>query len=125
MSMLSKIGHIICLILFVLFAVVQYNDSDGFKWIILYLLVALLPLLRIMGKSIKLYSGFLIGLFMAFIVLRYNLLTEWLEAGKPAFIDYEPTNIKEVEGIREFLGICICLSTSITYSILNRKGLNK
>jgi len=119
--MLSKVIHILVFILFIAFAAVQYNDSDATRWIILYLMVAILPLLRIFGKSVKIYGGFLVGLFFAFFITKFSLLSEWLAAGKPAFIDYEPTNVKEVEGIREFLGICICFITALLYSLLKKE----
>jgi len=49
MSM-SKIAHSIVALIFIAFAVLQYNDPDGWKWMIIYMLVALVPLHKIFGK---------------------------------------------------------------------------
>lgn len=121
--MLSKIIHVTVAIIFVAFAVVQYNDSDGFKWIAFYLIVALLPILRIVGKSNIGFNFFLLGLFSVLAIMNFSSLTDWIAADKPAFIDYEPTHIKAVEGIREYLGIMICLITILIYTLSSRKKI--
>lgn len=121
MSMLRKTTNAIVFFLFIGFAIVQYNDSDAFKWIALYLAVAILPVLTILKIKSKLYNFFLLGLFFAILILTYSNLTSWVEAGKPKFIDYEPTHIKEVEGIREYLGAFICFLTSLIYLLIKKR----
>ncbi len=114
---MNKLLHLVILVLFGYFIYVQFNDVDGWKWVIIYSVVAFLPILKLLDKKI---SYFALGLVVAFtlaLIFEYHLLNDWLAAGKPEFIDYEPTNITEVEGIREYLGIGICFLTTLLYSI--------
>jgi len=116
--MFIKLLHLSITILFIAFAVVQYNDPDGWRWVLLYLAVAILPIIRLIKVSAK---SITIGLSIAFLLaLVYNAdqLTQWISAGRPAFIDYEPTTIREVEGIREYLGICIAAVTVWFYLLI-------
>ena len=118
--MLKKIIHITIALLFFIFAALQFNDKDGIMWILLYLAVAALPLLILFGKEKKHLNYFLAGLFLMLLFLKYPFVTDWLEAGQPKFIDYEPTSIKAVEGIREYLGLVICALTTLVYLFVKR-----
>ena len=122
----SKIIHFIILALFVYCAYVQLNDQDAWIWIILYLSVAILPLLSLLNYPTRIYARILSLALGIILLLNYNLLSSWLDAGRPAFIDYEPTYIREVENIREFIGLVICFFAAMTYIfIFNRNKIGK
>lgn len=124
--MLKKLLHFFVAIVFIGFAAVQYNDSDAFYWIFMYLAVAALPILLLINYNKKgLLNAFLLGMFGILLILKYPLVAEWFDAGKPKFIDYEPTSIKAVEGIREYLGILICFATSFVYIFIKNRGPNQ
>lgn len=124
---MNKLIHVILAIVFIAFAVVQHNDTDGWKWIVIYLVVALIPIQKVFNKH---WSLFNIGIALAMIIMlifNAHQVDSWIEAGKPAFIDYEPTDIQAVEDIREYLGIFICTIVSLLYvaSYYNREKLGK
>lgn len=115
---MSKFLHISVAILFLVFAAVQYNDQDGWKWIFLYLMIALLAIHRLRRvKATPIIIGVTVAILLS-LIFNAHQVTDWLNAGKPAFIDYEPTSIKEVEGIREYLGICISALAASFYTLL-------
>jgi len=121
MNLLKKLIHISVACLFFVFAYLQLNDNDGFYWILLYVAVAFLPVLELFKIKYKLFNYFIFTFLLVLIIMNLNLYSQWIEAEKPAFIDYEPTSIKEVEGIREFLGICVSGFVSFIYVLLNYK----
>lgn len=121
MNMLKKVVNIAIAILFFTFAYLQLNDNnDTAFWIIIYVAVAILPILILFKIESKIYRYLLLGILTILMFKNFHLLNDWLDAGSPAFIDYEPTSIREVEGIREFLGITISLSTVLVYTFLKR-----
>lgn len=118
MSM-SKVLHSLVALAFIAFAVLQYNDPDGWKWMIAYLLVAVVPLHKVFGKHWPSYTiGIAVATILGLIFNAYQI-TSWIDAGKPAFIDYEPTDVQAVEDIREYLGICISAVVGVVYAVLD------
>ncbi len=118
---ITRTINILVLTLFLYCAYVQFNDSDAWKWILIYLSIAILPLLYLLNYEIKTYTTLLCISLAIILLLNFSSLTDWLAAGKPDFIDYEPTTIDVVEGIREFLGLVIAFITSIIYLIFIKK----
>jgi len=118
--MLKKTIHIIVAFLFVVFAAVQYNDSDSIKWILIYLAVAGLPILMLLNINKQLLNYFLIGFFPVLLIMNFSSVSEWINAGQPGFIDYEPTTLKAVEGIREYLGLVVCFITTFLYVFIKK-----
>lgn len=118
--MKNKIIDSILLISFLLFAIVQYNDADSFMWIVTYLLIASLALMALMNKLNTFHAAIITGIFTFLLISNINLLSEWNSAGRPAFIDYQPTEIDAVEAIREYLGLFICFSASLYYTLSKR-----
>jgi len=116
-----KYLHILTAVLFVYFSYVQLNDADGWKWIGIYFSISLLAIFAFLGFKLKLISKILVTVIAIYLILNFNLLTSWIQAGKPAFIDYEPTNIQEVENIREFLGLLITLFAASAYMLIFNK----
>lgn len=125
MNIIYKTLHLLVSLLFISFAYMQFNDVDGKRWVIIYASVALLAILKLLNKSNILINYFLIGLFVSLLLSNADGLTDWLSAGKPAFIDYAPTDIKEVEGIREFLGLVISFLVVASYTFFQIKGNRK
>lgn len=124
---LKKIFYLVTTLLFSAFAYVQINDDDGTRWILIYGIIIIVSLLGLFGKEKLTYSAFTFSFFLAYVVLSHNLLMSWINEGKPAFIDYEPTNIEAVENIREYFGLVLCLIFSLIILLINyysqkRKG---
>jgi hypothetical protein len=116
-----KIFDTTVIIVFFWFSYVQLNDTDGTKWIIIYSMVAILGFLSLRRLLKPMYVLFAFTFLVGYTISNINLLTSWLDAGQPSFIDYEPTTIQEVENMREFLGLVICLITTFIYLLLTKK----
>lgn len=117
---MKKVFDVFVIVLFSIFAYLQLNDGDGSKWILLYGAVVILGLASLLNKIKSLYPLFIFSFLLGYLFFNIELVTSWIDAGKPAFIDYEPTNIQAVENIREFLGLLICLVVSGVYYLLYR-----
>ena len=106
---MKKAAPIIITILFVLFAAVQYNDPDGWKWIILYLFVAGIIAFGITGrrdKTVILAGLGLSGIWMLTLVPDFN---HWVQMGMPTIVEHMKAEAPHIELTREFLGLLICM----------------
>ena len=119
--MISKIIHLAIALLFIYFSYVQLDDLDAWKWIIIYSSIALLAFLKFADIKITLFAKIISICIGLYIILNINLFVSWTKAGFPAFIDYAPTDVREVENIREFLGLAIAFGTALIYWLLLRK----
>lgn len=106
--------------LFVLFAVIQFNDPDPLAWVVAYGLVAATLLApsrhRHAGKLFWLTAGVL--LILALEALPGFI--EWMRTGTPASIAAEMSpDMPYVEPAREFLGVVIAAAAQF---LLQRKA---
>ncbi len=107
---MQKTLHIIVTILFVLFAAVQYNDPDGWKWIILYLFVAGIVGFGIVGKRDKTVTLAAIGLAGIWFLTLIPDFIHWVQMGMPTIVDSMKVEAPHIELTREFLGLGIILA---------------
>lgn len=94
--------------IFVLFAVIQFNDPDPLAWVVAYLLVAATLAVparhRLCRKLFWLTSGVLLILALQ----AFSGFIAWLRTGTPASIAAEMSpNMPYVEPAREFIGVVI------------------
>ena len=105
-----KITNIICAFLFLLFAVVQYNDPDPWTWIAAYIYVALLFVLQLKGilnKKMLLPSLIIFGVWGLTFIPDFMA---WLQMGAPNIAGEMKTEEPHIELVREFGGLLICLA---------------
>jgi len=117
-----KVINSICALLFVIFAVVQYNDPDPWLWIIAYLFVALLFVLQIFDK---LPRPLLLGGLMLFSLWGISFVPDfidWINMGAPSIANKMKATEPHTELVREFGGLVICLAGMIL--LLRRKSLH-
>ena len=103
-------------ILFILFAVVQYNDPDPWIWIVMYGVVAMASFFQWMKKiSDKVLLLLSVGLFVA--TLSYvPKIVGWAEDGFPNIAGEMKTENPHIELVRETLGLAIaCVSLFYLY----------
>ncbi len=94
-------------VVFLYFAIIQWNDPDAWIWMTVYGLVVLMAALKLLGvKNQKVFKGIFIFLFFWFLV-KFPTLLEWFQAGMPNFLVEQPTNVQILEKMREFLGALI------------------
>jgi len=109
-----KIFNIFFCIVFILFAVVQYNDPDPYLWIPIYLYPALLCYLKVMQKpisSMAYWAGFLVfGAYAIYKMFDTNGIIDWIQFHNASNIASTMKAEKPwIEESREFFGLVIIL----------------
>lgn len=106
-----KIVHISLCIIFLLFAFVQYNDSDPYLWIPIYLFVAGVCGYAAMGKydrNITLGGLLLLSLYA---ISYLPDVVDWIQMGMPSIVETMKAEKMYVELTREFGGLLVCCIT--------------
>lgn len=108
-----KIINIILALFFALFAAVQYNDPDGFMWIVLYLATAIVSGFAAAGKyNIPvLLSGIMISVIGIFLFMPDFI--DWIKGGAYSITTSMKTEEPHIELVREFLGLVIVLAVFV------------
>ncbi|TRZ82375.1 MAG: hypothetical protein D4R91_04365 [Sediminibacterium sp.] len=109
-----KFFNIFFCVVFILFAVVQYNDPDPYLWIPIYLYPALLCYLKVVQKPISTmayWAGFLVfGAYAIYKMFDTNGIIDWIKFHNASNI---ASTMKAeqpwVEESREFFGLVIIL----------------
>jgi glucan phosphoethanolaminetransferase (alkaline phosphatase superfamily) len=111
-TMTPKTIHLTLSIVFLLFALVQYNDPDPLLWMLIYGVVALVALLKVYLRQVN---------FRPLITTLIIILSMYALFYIPVFIDFIGNPDKEdllgkmkvtkpwIEGTREFLGLLIAV----------------
>jgi len=110
-----KIFNIFFILVFILFAGVQYNDPDPFLWIPIYMYPALLCYLQVKEKPInkKAYmAGFvLFGAYAIYKLFDTNGIIDWIKYHNASSIAATmKAEVPWVEESREFFGLIIILA---------------
>jgi hypothetical protein len=121
-----KVFNIIFIVVFILFAAVQYNDPDPYLWIPIYLYPAVLCYLAIQYKyPIRgYYIGFVIfGIYAIYKIFDENGVIDWIRFHQATSI---ASTMKAeqpwIEETREFFGLVIILVVlAINLTIGNRR----
>lgn len=104
-----KILNIILATLFLLFAVVQYNDPDPWGWMGLYALVAGVSAFAALG----IYNRWVILAGLAICVVWLGFLIpefiHWIQMGMPNIAGSMKAEEPHIEYTREFLGLFLCI----------------
>ena len=104
-----KIAYWIIALLFLSFALVQYNDPDPLRWMLLYGAVAVLYGLAALGRTHRRLA--LAGLIVALVwaTTYVPAFLDWLNMGAPSIVGTMKAEILYVELTREFLGLVLAL----------------
>ena len=121
-----KVFNIIFIVVFILFAAVQYNDPDPYLWIPIYLYPAALCYLAIQHKyPIRgYYIGFVIfGVYAIYKIFDENGVIDWIRFHQATSI---ASTMKAeqpwIEETREFFGLVIILVVlALNLTIGNRR----
>lgn len=105
-----KILNIILTIIFVLFAIVQYNDPDPWAWIALYLFIAVVSGFAIVGR----YNRYaILGGLVVCLIWMASLIPDfinWVKMGMPTITGSMKAEAPHIELTREFLGLVVCIA---------------
>lgn len=109
-----KFFNIFFSVVFILFAVVQYNDPDPYLWVPIYLYPALLCFLKFIQKPISriaYWAGFLVfGVYAIYKMFDTNGIIDWVQFHNASNIASTMKAEKPwIEESREFFGLLIIL----------------
>jgi hypothetical protein len=118
-----KVFNIIFILVFILFAAVQYNDPDPYLWIPIYLYPAVLCYLATKQKYPRLgyFIGFaFFGAYAIYKMFDENGVIDWIKYHQASSIaSTMKAELPWVEETREFFGLIIIL---VVLAINFRKG---
>ncbi len=109
-----KSFNIFFCVIFILFAVVQFNDPDAYLWIPIYLYPALLCYLKFIQKpfsNMAYWAGFLVfGVYAIYKMFDTNGIIDWIQFHNASNIaSTMKAETPWIEESREFFGLVIIL----------------
>jgi hypothetical protein len=105
--------HGVFALIFVLFATVQYNDPDPFRWILLYGAVAVSFAASALGWPLGRYvSGAAAVLGCIYLIPLLPDCWHWIAAGMPSIVTTMKADTPWVELVREALGAFLSVLSS-------------
>jgi hypothetical protein len=109
-----KIFNIVFVVLFVIFAALQYNDPDPYIWVPIYLYCAIFCYLATRQKFYPMGYGIGIVIFLAYAaykVVDRNGLIDWFEQHHAeSLVESMKAEKPWIEETREFFGLLICVA---------------
>ena len=111
-----KIIHYIISVIFLLFALVQYNDPDGLIWIPVYTMVSVIALAAGLNRPIKKIAMVLSIVLIIWIVTYIPDLISWFEKGAPNIAGSMKAESPHIELMREMFGLILSLIASSYYT---------
>lgn len=108
-----KIFNIICIILFILFAAVQYNDPDPYIWVPIYLFAAWLCFQSIRlryNRILYIIALVLYGLYALYLLFDKSGVIDWItEHNSENIVQSMKATKPWIEETREFFGLIIVI----------------
>ena len=124
LSKQKKTTNFIICIVFIIFALLQLNDPDGFLWFSLYFIVTLICLYNTFKAVPKYLLILSIIALLAYSAFHFSLFIDYLETGNKEEIFGKMVYDKPyLEGTREFIGLLIA-AFGIIYQLKIRKNSN-
>lgn len=102
-----KLTNWILGILFILFAIVQLNDPDPLKWIILYGGVAVISILGAFGRYNRWFIWSGLSVCLIWLLTLVPDLMDWINMGMPSITEEMKAEEQHVELTREFFGVLV------------------
>jgi hypothetical protein len=110
MSPIQKNIYFIISGLFLLFAIVQWNDPDPVIWMVFYGGMSLIYVLLALGKKFAFYlSVLMLIVSLLYMGLILPEIIKWIKDGMPSIVQSMKATIPTIEYTREFLGLLLCL----------------
>jgi len=111
--------------LFLLFAVVQFNDPDPLAWVLLYGFVGVVSLMAGFGHSNRyvLLGG--LAVILIWLIVLIPEFVNWMKMGMPTITGSMQAEEPHIEYTREFLGLFLCglaLVVHLRHNSTKRKG---
>jgi len=115
-----KVLNLLLMLVFALFALAQYDDSDGWSWIIVYLFVAVTSFFAFRGDYNKGILALGMILVLGWMALLLPGFMNWINSGMPSITSEMKADAPYVESTREFLGLFLAFITLIFHFYQSR-----
>lgn len=127
LNSLRIIIHAVLALMFLLFAIVQFNDPDPLIWILVYGAMVVVTVMAAFRYFNRWLLRALLLLFIAYSTLFVSGFWYWLtHQDKGAlFDDLAKMQYPYVEETREFLGLIICIIVLASYLVIAPKQRSK
>lgn len=104
-----KAFNLVLAILFLVFAIVQYNDPDPWLWIATYTFIAIISAMAAFGQYRKWMIGFGVGFCLIHFLFLLPDFVDWFSSGAESIVGSMKAEKPHIELTREFLGLGLCL----------------
>ena len=114
MSSIHSFFHWFVLVLFIVFALLQVNDTGSLPWIIGYVWVSMLAAMKLFKKirpPEKTLRILFICSFIAYLIwaaIWFPEVLTWFDLGMPSIAGSMSAETPYIEFVREFMGLLIC-----------------
>ncbi len=112
---MKKVTYLVISILLLLFAIVQLNDTDGWKWFLAYIVPSILFALLYFSKYFEKPAKLLLITYGCVSLLYVPDFFTWAKDGFPTIVDSMQAQTPYIEFVREFFGLIILLASMIYY----------
>jgi MFS superfamily sulfate permease-like transporter len=118
-----KAVNLLLALMFVAFAVVQFNDPDPLVWILVYGAMAVICALAAFRYYPRTVMTVLLGCYVVYSFFFYKGVIEWWAQDDKSilFDDIAKMQHPYVEESREFLGLMTCIIVLILHLLLSRR----
>ena len=100
--------------LFLLFAIVQWNDPDPVIWMIFYGVMSLIYILLAFKNKFAFHLAILMSIIcLVSMAVILPEIFQWMKDGMPSIVQSMKAEIPTIEYTREFLGLLLCLIACI------------
>ncbi len=104
-----KFLYALLTLLFIAFAILQWNDSDGIIWMLTYGTVAFGFFCATLGNYFFKHIFWLIVLFTIWLITYIPHVVVWVELGMPSIVEEMSAANGYIENTRESLGLALAL----------------
>jgi Transmembrane family 220, helix len=108
---MMRVVNLILTLLFLSFAMVQYNDPDPWRWAVMYGFVAGICGFAAFGKTNRnlLWAG--IAVCLVWLAFWLPDFLDWVKLGRPNIAGHMKAETPYIEFAREFFGLLVCVLT--------------
>lgn len=109
--------HWFVLILFIVFALLQVNDTGSIPWIIGYGWVSVVAAMKLFEKIrpseklVRVIALCSIIIYLVWAAIWFPEVLTWFELGRPSIAGSMAAETPYIEYVREFIGLLICASS--------------
>lgn len=111
------IVHLLLAAVFLVFALLQFNDPDPLRWVLVYTSIAASCVLAAFGRFPK---GWLWGVTLligGWMLIRSPAIVHWAQQGFPNITGAMQAETPIIEGIRELLGLVIGFAMMLSLAL--------